>query len=584
MGHGAGRARQVRLLVLRASFVADNRGWSGAARVLRGVLAGGRDLTAARASGQQLAALLARAPGAVTVKDWETHCVRLLDAVSEACVAAHAGGDQVPGVVDAVFEALSLVFHPALQQGLGPAPLVDEPEIMLRLLNHSALAGLPGLHWRPAPSEPEPVMIGMAGSADQRPLRLFLVSEAGLAFTGALEDHWRQRADLELRVRDLRAEGTLATAGGGSARELVRDCLTSRARALPEGLAADLAWADVVWCEWGTVLAARLAAARLRARLQMGPDSSRLKARLIVRLHKFEAFTMIPAVTSWAGVDALDLIATPVRSVLERSAPALAHAEVPGTLREGLTALAPESGAGSQVKRTGFRQTGITGVVEIPNAVDLSRFVLPKRPEAARTLALVGYNRLVKDPAWALDVLDALLVEDPAWRLMLVGAPGPVAGASAAEADYFGALEQRIGGMGDRVLRLGHRADMPQVLTGAGVIVSASRVEGVHIAVQEGAASGALPVVRDWPGLVPVGGARAVYPDSWVVTTPQQAAARILAATQLGHGDPAASQYARQAQEWALTHLDAPAVLPRIDALVGLGPTGKVPAQQEEHA
>lgn len=48
---------------------------------------------------------------------------------------------------------------------------------------------------------------------------------------------------------------------------------------------------------------------------------------------------------------------------------------------------------------------------------------------------------------------------------------------------------------------LGYRSDMPEVLRKASVILSSSMVEGVHISVQQGAASGCLPVVRNWPGL-----------------------------------------------------------------------------------
>jgi hypothetical protein len=43
-------------------------------------------------------------------------------------------------------------------------------------------------------------------------------------------------------------------------------------------------------------------------------------------------------------------------------------------------------------------------------------------------------------------------------------------------------------------------------------------------------ASGALPVVRDWPFFP--GAARTLFPEEWVVDTPEQAAERILALTQ----------------------------------------------------
>lgn len=43
----------------------------------------------------------------------------------------------------------------------------------------------------------------------------------------------------------------------------------------------------------------------------------------------------------------------------------------------------------------------------------------------------------------------------------------------------------------------------------------------------EGAASGAVPVVRNWPIFAPVGGARSLFPHEWVVETLDEAEARI---------------------------------------------------------
>jgi hypothetical protein len=47
----------------------------------------------------------------------------------------------------------------------------------------------------------------------------------------------------------------------------------------------------------------------------------------------------------------------------------------------------------------------------------------------------------------------------------------------------------------------------------------------------EGAASGAVAAVRDWPFFARYGGARTIYPDDWVVDSPERAAERILRTT-----------------------------------------------------
>ena len=73
---------------------------------------------------------------------------------------------------------------------------------------------------------------------------------------------------------------------------------------------------------------------------------------------------------------------------------------------------------------------------------------------------------------------------------------------------------------------------MPDALSDVGVVVSSSVRESFHCGLVEGAASGALPVVRDWPFFADRNnGARALFPPEWVVDTPQEAADHILAAT-----------------------------------------------------
>jgi glycosyltransferase involved in cell wall biosynthesis len=69
------------------------------------------------------------------------------------------------------------------------------------------------------------------------------------------------------------------------------------------------------------------------------------------------------------------------------------------------------------------------------------------------------------------------------------------------------------------------------VLPRIGTILSASVRESFHQGVAEGAASGAVPVVRNWPLFAAYGGARAVFPESWVVDDVDAAVRRILNTT-----------------------------------------------------
>ena len=59
---------------------------------------------------------------------------------------------------------------------------------------------------------------------------------------------------------------------------------------------------------------------------------------------------------------------------------------------------------------------------------------------------------------------------------------------------------------------------------------------GWPVGLIESAASGCVPVVRDWPQVAALGGARGIYRDTpaWVTSTPAQAAARIVEFADVG--------------------------------------------------
>lgn len=425
-------------------------------------------------------------------------------------------------LIDATTEALVLAFHPRLHQGAETSPLVADPQGFGALLEPHAVTDLlrartPREHGgtRRRDNTPAP--------AAHTPVRLLVLTDTNLTFMAGLLRHWEGREDIDLRVRDLRAENL--DARWWSLKATVEDRLAGRPPTLSPNLVEDVRWSDVVWVEWGGALAARLSAADLH------------DTRLVVRLHRYEAFTMYPQVTHWEGVEDLVVVSGAVEGVLRATVPGIGE-------------------------RTRIRVIG--------NVVDLHRFVLPKRPSAARTLALIGWDRPVKDPDWALDVLDVLRPHDPSWRLLLVGR-APAGGDRGAEGAWAQTLASRVAAHGRSVVCLGQRDDIPEVLRDASVVLSSSLVESSHLAVQEGAASGCLPVVRNWPGIAALGGAAEIYPRDWVVATPEEAARRILEAARapgVGEHGPADSAAAHAATRWALAHLDASRTLPLVDDLI----------------
>ncbi len=178
-----------------------------------------------------------------------------------------------------------------------------------------------------------------------------------------------------------------------------------------------------------------------------------------------------------------------------------------------------------------------------PYLPDLRRFDQPKADGARFTIAMVGWGRLVKDPAFALDLLD----RDSRRKLILIGPPfGPSVDARATK--YADAFMARISSVDlkDRVRVVGVTDDVAGHLREAGIIVSSSFREGWHLGLIEGVASGAVPVVRDWPMLAARGGAGSIFPHDWVVSDVDQADARISALSDLGSWE--ASAKAAQAQ------------------------------------
>lgn len=524
-GHGTGPLAGARHAasggLLSIVHVLLNRSHPHLASALAAPLAhSGRTLRTARARALRERIALESATAAPDRTAWGEAVESLLDALDDAL--AHAGGVAPDALVEGTVEALTLAYHPLLHQGALPSPLLDDPEGFVRAWDSRPLTRL--LRGAPRTQEDD------RDAGDTRRVagahRLLVLTDTNLTFMGDILDHWRGERGIELRVRDLAAEGV--DPSWWSLRSTVGDRLASRDPGVPSFLEADLAWADTVWVEWGGALAARLS----------GVD---LDARLVVRLHRYEAFTAYPLLTRWEGVCDLVLVSDLVSRALTRA--------VPGIERR-------------------------TRIRVVPNAQDLRRYDVGKREDAAHTLALIGWDRPVKDPDWALDVLDLLHARDPRWRLLLVG-DTPAPGGDAATRRWSADLAARVHSLGSAVVRTGFRGDVPEVLRGASVIVSSSLSESAHLALQQGVASGCLPVVRDWPGMRVLGGPRALYPDSWVVRTPDEGARRILDAadhSRDGRLGPAASPQARVARDWVLDRCDSSRVWPLLDGVLGKVP------------
>lgn len=171
---------------------------------------------------------------------------------------------------------------------------------------------------------------------------------------------------------------------------------------------------------------------------------------------------------------------------------------------------------------------GTTRVHVVPNVVDTSRITTVKEEGHRRRLLMIGWAQRVKDPGWALEVLGRLRQEDPSWRLRLVGpdlAPGTVRSA----VDHAAELRHRLTepDVCGAVEFVGESERLAPHLAASGFVLSTSHRESFGLGLVEGAASGAVPVVRNWPIFAPLEGARRLFPEDWVVDSVEEAVARI---------------------------------------------------------
>lgn len=423
--------------------------------------------------------------------------VRLIDhgeippALRQAVAAELALADELLASGDGACAAASLMqarriaFDQGVHLSHTTSPLADDPAGFTEpLRSSSAVAAIARPQGRREPAAPLP---------QDRPVQVAIATHGNTNFVRQLEMHLREDPRFEVRSVGLADLGRLA--------RLVRDPWRMFSSLLKANKSAErmaerhlrelLDWADVVFIDWCTAL--------VRVVNLADPGT----ARIVVRLHSYEAFTVWPHLLDVSRIDDFVFVSDHVRD--------LVVAQVPG--------LVGPHGPRIRV---------------VPNAVDLGRFAREK-PDAARfTIGLIGYHVVAKDPRWALEVMRHVRAKDPRYRLRLIGQPFND-GFSRAAAAYGEAFERELALLEAEgaVDRYGYTDDLPTALEQVGVILCSSVREGSPVALLEATASGAVPVVRDWPLFRSMKhGPRTMYPVDWVVDTPDQAANRIIGATE----------------------------------------------------
>lgn len=440
---------------------------------------------------------------------------RIPPGLSAAVAAELAEADAWIGKKDvakaraAFLRAAGLLFNRELHFDGLTSPLADDPEHFLEPLHRSAIgAALGAPRGRLHPVAPVPT---------HRAQRILFITRGNANFIPEIRERYAQLEQTTVRSLDLLDEPLVKQQG-----RLIGAALNDRTdfgKQVEQWIRPHLNWADTVFIDWCVAPAAFVTL--------VDPGTT----RIIVRLHRYEAFTVWPHLVDFSRVD--DLIF------------------VSDHLRDLTTAAVP-------------RLTGPNGprLHVLSNAMDLQRFVGEKSADARFTLGMVGFGGVPKDPRWAIQVLRLLRAEDPRYRLVLVGSEmNP--NVSPAAARYHAALQQDLAELEAEgaVKLVGQTSDVPGALKEIGVLLSSSVGESFHCAVMEGAASGAVPVVRDWPFFPgPNRSTRKIFPNDWVVDVPQEAAARILALTSSEEvwqaAGRAASAHALATWDWSLVQRD----------------------------
>lgn len=263
-----------------------------------------------------------------------------------------------------------------------------------------------------------------------------------------------------------------------------------------------VAWADVVICEWFAPNALWYSAHR------------RPEQRLIVHLHRFELYR------PWPGKAAIDLI-------------------------DQVVCVSPHY-ARVALQRTGWPSTKVTVV---PNYVDVDQLDRPKLEGAAVHLGMIGIVPSLKRMDLALDVLAILRRDDPRYHLFIKGKlpwEHPGIWDVPAERIAFDEVLRRL--QVDRALRGavtfdGFGPDVPAWLRRIGWVLSTSDGESFHLAPADGMASGAVPVVRDWPG------ADTIYDARWIRHDPDAMAEMIASIAAEGRWEAEGERAKAEVQE-----------------------------------
>jgi len=221
-----------------------------------------------------------------------------------------------------------------------------------------------------------------------------------------------------------------------------------------------LAWSDISWFEWCDNLIV---------------EASKLPkvCRLVCRLHRYEAFTRMPAQVDWSKVDILILVAHHIKDALKMQIPDMDER---------------------------------VNVQVIYNGVNLKRFVYRERKKGYN-IAYIGYLNYRKNPSLLLQCIRYLVDRDPRYVLHIAGRYQDM------ESKLY--IDQMVGNLDlrDNIVFHGWIDDLNSWLEDKHFLLSTSIHEGCPCGIMEAMASGLKPLIHNFFA------AEELYPRKYIFNT-----------------------------------------------------------------
>lgn len=230
-------------------------------------------------------------------------------------------------------------------------------------------------------------------------------------------------------------------------------------------------YGQIIWLEW----------ANQSAIIATNYEGIKGK-KVILRLHRYEAFTNLPSQIIWEKVNCLILVAPHMIKVLERIIPDIKK----------------------KVK-----------IEIIYNGIDLDKITLQKR-EAGFNIACVGFINPRKNPVMALQILKKLVDIDKRYKLHVAG----LSQDSCMQAYLTYMVDEMK--LQDNVIFYGWVDDIQDFWKDKNYLLHTSTHESFGYAVFEGMARGAKPIVHNFRG------AKELYPKEAIFNTVDEAVNKII--------------------------------------------------------